>query len=186
MYPITETPVPYPGGETSIGGALHRLRMRTGRSLREVAAQGAITAARLSRIENGHVDPRISTVMAILASLGASLGDLAVAAGRLPNEIARDDRPIEIVLRHRSEIHALVTSHGASHPRVFGSVARGTAGPGSDIDLLVDLEPGRTLFDLAALRAELESLLAMPVDVVPCARLADDIRSEIMADSLAL
>ena len=186
MYPITETPVPPPDSAASIGGALHRLRMRTGRSLREVAAQGAVTAARLSRIENGHVDPRISTVEAILASLGASLGDLAVAAGRLPDETEKDDRPIEIVLRHRSEIHALVTSHGASNPRVFGSVARGMAGPGSDIDLLVDLESGRTLFDLAALRAELEALLAMPVDVVPSAGLADDIRTEIMAESLAL
>ena len=186
MYPITETPDSRPSNEASIGGALHRLRMRTGRSLREVAAQGAVTAARLSRIENGHVDPRISTVEAILASLGASLGDLAMATGQLPAEAGRDDRPMEIVLRHRSEIHALVTLHGASHPRVFGSVARGMAGPGSDIDLLVDLEPGRTLFDLAALRAELESLLAMPVDVVPSAGLADDIRSEIVAESLAL
>lgn len=186
MYPIAETPVPHPSSETPIGGALHRLRMRTGRSLREIAAQGAVTAARLSRIENGHVDPRISTVMAILASLEASLGDLAVAAGQLPGETGRDDRPIETVLRHRSEICAVVASHGASNPRVFGSVARGVAGPGSDIDLLIDLEPGRTLFDLAALRAELESLLATSVDVVPSAGLTDDARSEIMAESLAL
>ena len=118
--------------------------------------------------------------------LGASLGDLAAAVGRSPDETGRDDRLIEIVLRSRSEIHALVTSHGASHPRVFGSVARGLAGPGSDIDLLVDLEPGSTLFDVAALRAELESLLATSVDVVPSAGLADDVRSEIMAESLAL
>ncbi len=124
--------------------------------------------------------------MAILGSLGASLGDLAVSAESRPAAAGGDTRSIEIVLRHRDEIRDIVAAHGASYPRIFGSVARGTAGPGSDVDLLVDLEPGRTLFDLAALRAELERLLGLPVDVVPSAGLADDIRLEIMSESLAL
>lgn len=186
MYPITKTSIEYAGSRVSIGEALHRLRMRSDRSLREVAARGTVSAARLSRIENGHVDPRMSTVMAILESLGATLGDLAAAAGSLPPEPEGDIRPIERVLRHRSEIRNLAETHGASLPRVFGSAARGTAGPRSDIDLLVDLEPGRTLFDLAALRAELEDLVGLPVDVLPSAGLADDIRLEITAESLAL
>ena len=186
MYPITETPITAPPDQVSTGAALHRLRMRSGLSLREVAALGAVTAARLSRIENGHVDPRMSTVMAILESLGATLGDLAASAESRQATAGGDTRSIEIVLRHRGEIRDVVAAHGASRPRVFGSVARGTAGPGSDVDLLVDLEPGRTLFDLAALRAELERLLGLPVDVVPSAGLADDTRSEIMSESLAL
>ena len=124
--------------------------------------------------------------MAILESLGANLGDLAAAAESSPGAAGGETRSIEVVLRHRGEICAVVAVHGATHPRLFGSVARGTAGPGSDVDFLVDLEPGRTLFDLAALRSELERLLGLPVDVVPSAGLTDDTRSEIMSESLAL
>ena len=50
--------------------------------------------------------------------------------------------------------------------RIFGSVARGEAGENSDIDLLVELEPGRSLLDLAKLVVELEDLLNRKVDVV--------------------
>ena len=54
---------------------------------------------------------------------------------------------------NREEILRLAEKYGASNVRVFGSVARGNAGPESDIDFLIDLEPGRTLFDLGACRA---------------------------------
>jgi predicted nucleotidyltransferase len=71
--------------------------------------------------------------------------------------------------------------HGAANLRVFGSVARGDATPGSDIDFLVDMETGRSLFDLAALWRELESILQRQVDVVSTGVLTDrddDIRAE--------
>ncbi|HUY98543.1 MAG TPA: nucleotidyltransferase family protein [Verrucomicrobiae bacterium] len=50
--------------------------------------------------------------------------------------------------------------------RVFGSVARGDAGPRSDVDLLVDFEPEASLLDQVGLFHDLESLLGVPVDVV--------------------
>jgi hypothetical protein len=50
--------------------------------------------------------------------------------------------------------------------RVFGSAARGEAGDGSDVDFLVEMEPGRSLLDLAALRNDLMDLLGREVDVV--------------------
>jgi predicted nucleotidyltransferase len=53
--------------------------------------------------------------------------------------------------------------HGARNVRVFGSVARGTAANNSDLDLLVDMEPGR---DLVALKRELEETLGLKVDVL--------------------
>ena len=49
---------------------------------------------------------------------------------------------------------------------LFGSVARGTDAQGSDLDLLVEFEPGSSLFDLLHLTRELEDLLGRPVDVV--------------------
>ena len=60
----------------------------------------------------------------------------------------------------------IAAKHGACNVRIFGSVARGEAGENSDIDLLGELEPGRSLLDLAKLVVELEDLLNRKVDVV--------------------
>ena len=61
---------------------------------------------------------------------------------------------------------ALAARHGASNVRIFGSVANGTADKDSDIDFLVDLETGRSLFDLGGLLMDLQQLLDRKVDVV--------------------
>ena len=90
------------------------------------------------------------------------------------------------VLRHRAEIRRIVSNHGGSNPFLFGSVARGEAREDSDIDLLIDLGQGRTLFDLAAMRAELEDLLGVPIDVVATSGLEGDVRDEVLAEALAL
>jgi predicted nucleotidyltransferase len=80
---------------------------------------------------------------------------------------------------------SVAAAHGASNIRVFGSVARGTAGPDSDIDLLVDFEPGRTLVDHVRLWRDLESLLGRTVDVVSAGGLTDR-DDDIRTDSLTL
>ena len=66
----------------------------------------------------------------------------------------------------REEILSIASEHGARDVRVFGSVARGEADRESDVDFLVELEPGRSLLDLGGLRMELEALLGCRVDVV--------------------
>ncbi len=66
----------------------------------------------------------------------------------------------------RLEILAVAQRHGARNVRVFGSAARGEERPDSDVDLLVDLEPGRTLLDHVALWQDLEELLGRRVDIV--------------------
>ena len=65
-------------------------------------------------------------------------------------------------------------------------MARGESGPDSDVDLLVSLEPDRTLFDLARLRAELERILEAPVDLVTDAGLTGEALDEILADAISL
>ncbi len=65
-----------------------------------------------------------------------------------------------------SEIERVLVADGASNPRVFGSVARGEAGIGSDVDLLVDVRPGTGLIELCGIEEELETLLKRPVDLV--------------------
>ena len=77
------------------------------------------------------------------------------------------DMKIEELLKEkRNAVMALAAKHGATNPRVFGSVARGESGPESDIDLLVKMEEGRSLLDLAALVLDLRDLLGVKVDVV--------------------
>lgn len=72
----------------------------------------------------------------------------------------------ELLRDKRDAILRIAASHGARNVRVFGSVARGQAGPDSDIDLLVDLEPGRSLLDLSGLWVDLNDLLGRKVDIV--------------------
>lgn len=72
----------------------------------------------------------------------------------------------QLVQSKREEILRVAAEHGAHNVRVFGSVARGEAGEASDIDFLVEMEPGRSLLDLGGLHVELEALLGRKVDVV--------------------
>ena len=72
----------------------------------------------------------------------------------------------EIIQDKKEQILALADKHGALNVRVFGSVANGTADRDSDIDFLVDLEQGRSLFDLGGLLMDLQKLLNRNVDVV--------------------
>ena len=72
----------------------------------------------------------------------------------------------EIVADKKEQILALAAKYGASNVRVFGSVANGTADENSDIDFLVDMEKGRSLFDLGGLLMDLQQLLNRKVDVV--------------------
>ena len=71
-----------------------------------------------------------------------------------------------LIDEHRAEIAALARRHRGRSIAVFGSAARGEDGAGSDIDFLVDFEPGSSLFDLLHLQDELAELLGVPVDVV--------------------
>ncbi len=95
--------------------------------------------------------------------------------------------PIDERLRaKREEILRLCARYGARNPRVFGSVARGQADAESDIDLLVEMEPGRSLFDLGGLQYELERLLASRVEVVTERRLKGRIRARVLADAVPI
>jgi uncharacterized protein len=76
--------------------------------------------------------------------------------------------------------------HGVIRMRVFGSWARGEARPGSDLDLLVQLEPGRTLWDLSRLKDELESIVEGPVDLVTEGGLSRYIRDSVLAEAVLL
>jgi predicted nucleotidyltransferase len=92
----------------------------------------------------------------------------------------------ELLKERREEILRIAAKHGARNLRIFGSVARGEAGPDSDVDFLVDLEPGRTLFDLGSLLMELRDFLGLKVDVVTEHGLKPRIREHVLKEAETL
>ena len=92
----------------------------------------------------------------------------------------------QLLKSKREEILRIAAGHGASNIRIFGSAARGEAGPQSDIDVLVDLEPGRSLLDHVALKQDLEQLLGCPVDVVVEGGLSPYLAERILSEAVAL
>lgn len=92
----------------------------------------------------------------------------------------------DVIGERRAEVEAIAAKHGARNLRVFGSLARSEAHRESDVDLLVEMEPGRSLFDLADLESELGELLGRPVDVVTEAGLSPYLRDSILREALPL
>ncbi|MBI4776818.1 MAG: nucleotidyltransferase family protein [Deltaproteobacteria bacterium] len=92
----------------------------------------------------------------------------------------------ELLKKHRREILQAAARHGAQNVRVFGSVARGEADSLSDIDFLVELEPGRTLMDHAALQLDLQEILNCKVDVVSDRGIKPRIRERVLREAVAL
>ena len=78
-----------------------------------------------------------------------------------------------LVAQHREAIAQTARAHKAISIAVFGSVARGEENEGSDIDFLVEFEPGSSLFDLLHLHDDLEALLGRKVDVVSAGALTE-------------
>ena len=85
----------------------------------------------------------------------------------------------------RAEILRLAETHGARNVRVFGSVVRADNREDSDVDLLVEFDTGKTLFDLIGLKLDLENLLGVTVDVVTPNSLRY-IRDRVLAEALPL
>lgn len=88
--------------------------------------------------------------------------------------------------RRRDRLEALAARHGATRLRVFGSVARGEASPASDVDILVTMQPGRSLLDLGALQMHLSDELGCKVDVVSERGLRPPRRERIRAEAVTL
>jgi len=93
---------------------------------------------------------------------------------------------IQALRERREEILQIAAKHGARTVRIFGSVARGEADAASDLDLLVEMEPGRSLLDLGGLLMELQDLLDARVDVVTENGLRKMIRDKVLKDAVAL
>jgi uncharacterized protein len=89
----------------------------------------------------------------------------------------------EVLTSKRDEILRIAARYGASNVRVFGSVARGEAGPESDVDLLVEFEPATSLLEHIALLQDLEDILSRKVDVVNEKALHHFVRDRVLREA---
>ena len=92
----------------------------------------------------------------------------------------------ELRKTRRDEILRIAAKHGARNVRVFGSAARGEAGPASDLDFLVEMEEGRSLLDLVGFWQDLEALLGCKVDVLTDGGISPYLRERIYAEAIPL
>ena len=92
----------------------------------------------------------------------------------------------DVLKSKRNDILRLAAEHGAHQIRVFGSAARGEAGPSSDIDFLVRMDCGRSLLDLIELSQRLESILHRKVDILTDEGLSPYLRQRILDEAIPL
>jgi predicted nucleotidyltransferase len=86
----------------------------------------------------------------------------------------------------RDQILTIAGQYGARNVRIFGSIARGEGKRASDLDVLVELDPGRSLLDIIAIKQDLEDLLNIKVDVVTEAAFSPYIRDEVLRQAISL
>jgi predicted nucleotidyltransferase len=92
----------------------------------------------------------------------------------------------EAIAQRREDILRIARAHGAHNVRLFGSVARGEDDPDSDVDVLVDMDPDRSLLDRAALQVALEDLLGRRVDVATVPSLKERIRERVLRQAVPI
>ncbi len=156
---------------------VRRARVGTGavqRELERLRAAGLVVRQRRGREVHFHVNraaPGAREVEALVQRLAGPRSG-----------VVRDP----LLRQHRDAILAVARRHGVTRVRVFGSRARGTGDDASDVDLLVDLEPGRSLLDLGAVTVDLREVLGRRVDVVTERGLRPRIREEVLRDAVPL
>lgn len=166
------------------GALLSQARRAAGLTQAELAARAGITQSVISAYEAGRRQPSLPTLAALIQAAGC---ELTTGIRRQPRRLARLSGPVGRRLRaRRREVVAAAAAHGVTNLRVFGSVARGEDGPGSDVDLLADLPPGMGLFGLGRAQADLEVIVGTRVDLVSAQDLKPGARPRIERELVAL
>jgi uncharacterized protein len=163
---------------------LKEARRRAGMTQIDLARTAGVTQSVVSAYESGARQPSLATLQRLVSAAGCeltiSLLPRGARRGRLTGPLGRR------VLRERRRLTEVAARHGASNLRVFGSVARGSEGPTSDVDLLADLAPGTGLLGLGRLEHDLADVLRARVDVVPATDLEPAIAESVLSEAIPL
>ncbi|MGH2960596.1 MAG: nucleotidyltransferase domain-containing protein [Solirubrobacterales bacterium] len=175
---------------TEVARLIRRARAGVGFTQAELAERASTSQPALARYETGTTVPTLPTLERLLSACGRRLQVRAVRATEpaAPSTSVRGQLGPRArqLRRHRRRLLDAARGRGVRRIRVFGSLARGEEAPTSDVDLLVDLEPSRTLLDLAAFRREAEQILGTPVDVATPDMLKERIRADVETEAVPL
>ena len=163
---------------------LRDARSSAGLSQTTLASRAKTSQPAIARYESGVATPSLATLDRILRACGRSVIVGTTPAPRVSRPTSRGSA--SRVRRYRRELLEAASRHGVSDVRIFGSVARGDARPESDVDLLVDLEPGRTLLDLIGFKQDAEDILGVSVDAAAPRFMKDRVRRRALKEARAL
>ena len=136
----------------------------------------------IARYEAGTASPSLGTLERILAACDRSLVLSVAERPRRTREPSSGQR-LALIRRLRSRLDSAARRHGVRDLRVFGSVARGDATAESDVDFLVDLDPGRTLLDLIGFQQDAEDILGVSVDVAAPRLMKERVRARAIREA---
>jgi uncharacterized protein len=173
----------------AVASALRQARFDANLSQVDLAARAGTSQSALARYETGAALPTLPTLERLLAACGRRLEmqtSPAQPSASITSMRSQLGPQANKLRRQRRRLLDAAEEHGVGRLRVFGSLARGEAKAASDVDLLVDLKPGRTLLNLAAFRREAAKILDLPVDVATADMLKERIRDEVLAEALPL
>jgi len=165
-------------------------RTAAGLTQREAALKAGTSQSALARYESGAVIPTLPTLERLLLAVGRRLELRTVGVG--PGDVTATSMRGQLgdhartLRRSRAALLRAAHRHGVGAVAVFGSVSRGDATPSSDVDLLVELSPGRTLLDLASFQLEAHDILGLTVDVATRDMLKQPVRERALAEALPL
>jgi uncharacterized protein len=162
-----------------VARVIRESRRKAGLSQRALARAAKTSQPTLARYESGQVIPSLATLDRILRAAGSRLV-MSLEPIPEPSALAR-----EVLERNRDSVRDVLAQHGVSGARLFGSAAREEDDAASDLDLVVEMDQP-TYVRLAALRADLEHLLGVPVDVTAMPLLEDSVRRSIEAEAVPL
>ncbi len=169
---------------TRAASLLREARTAAGLTQSELARRAGVTQSVVSVYEAARRQPSVPTLSALIGATGYEL-DLSIVKPR--RGVRRLTGPVGRRLRRRrADVADIADRHGVRVIGVFGSVARGEDRSDSDVDLLVELPAGMSLFALARVQNELEELLQTDVDLVPEAGLKVGARALVHADLIPL
>ena len=92
----------------------------------------------------------------------------------------------KMIKEKRDDILSISRRHGARRVRLFGSYARKSSSETSDLDVLIEMEPGSSLLDIVAIKQDLEDLLGCKVDVVTESSLSPYMREDVLKEAISL